>query len=61
MPVGLVNLRISETPIPMLRIHGNRNTPLAHLLAQWAEQQLQIPQRLRPHLLPPIRRPRPER
>ena len=49
----------------MLRIHGDRNTLLAHLLAQWAEQQLQIPQRLRPRLLPPIRQPqlqpRPER
>jgi hypothetical protein len=45
----------------MLRIHGDRNTLLARLIAEWAEQQLQIPQRLRPHLLPPIRRPRPER
>jgi len=45
----------------MLRIHGVRNTLLAHLMAQWAEQQLQIPQRLHPRLLPPIRRPQPER
>jgi hypothetical protein len=45
----------------MLRINGDRNTLLAHLMAQWAEQQLQIPQQLRPRLLPPIRRPRPER
>ena len=45
----------------MLRLHGDRNTLLAYLMAQWAEQQLQIPQRLRPHVRPPIRRPRPER
>ncbi len=45
----------------MLRIHGDRNTLLAHLETQWAEQQLQIQQRLRPHELPPIRRPQPER
>ncbi|MFN9610695.1 MAG: hypothetical protein ACK546_00860 [bacterium] len=45
----------------MLRIHGDRNTLLAQLMAPWAEQQLQIPQRLRPGLLPPIRRPQPER
>jgi hypothetical protein len=45
----------------MLRIHGDRNTLLAHLFVQWAEQQLRNPQRLRPHLLPPIRLPRPER
>jgi hypothetical protein len=45
----------------MRRIHGDRNTLLAHLMAQWAEQQLQIPQRLRPLLLPPIRLPRLQR
>jgi hypothetical protein len=44
----------------MLRIHGDRNTLLAHLMARWGEQQLQIPQRLSPHLLPAIRRPQPE-
>ncbi len=58
-PVGSINLGVSETPTPMLRIHGDRKTLLAHLIAQWAEQQLQIPQWLRPHLLPLIRRPRP--
>ncbi|MFN9610573.1 MAG: hypothetical protein ACK546_00220 [bacterium] len=46
----------------MLRIHGDRNTLLAHLMAQWTEQlQLQIPQRLRPHVRPPILQPQPER
>jgi hypothetical protein len=59
-PVGSIMLRVSETAM-MLRVHGDRNTLLAHLMAQWAEQQLQITQRLRPHLLPPIRRPQPER
>jgi hypothetical protein len=44
----------------MLRIHGDRNTLLVCLTAEWAEQQLQILQRLRPPLLPPIRRPWPE-
>jgi hypothetical protein len=45
----------------MLRIHGDRNTLLAYLMVQWTDQQLQIPQRLRPHVLPPIRRLQPER
>jgi hypothetical protein len=45
----------------MLRIHGDHNILLVYLLVQWAEQQLQIPQRLLPPLLPPIRRPRPKR
>ena len=44
----------------MLLIHSDRNTLLTDLVAEWAEQQLQIPQRLRPPLLPPIRRPQPE-
>ena len=32
----------------MLRIHGDRISLLAALTAQWADQQLQIPQPLRP-------------
>jgi hypothetical protein len=44
----------------MLHIYGVRNTLLAYLVVEWAEQHLQIPQRLRSHLLPPIRLPRPE-
>ena len=53
-----MNIKISHSDA---EIYGDRNSLLSHLMAQWAEQQLQIPQRLRPHLLPPIRRPRPER
>ena len=36
----------------MLRIHGERNSLLAALTAHWAEQQLQIPQPLRPVVAP---------
>jgi hypothetical protein len=43
----------------MLRIHGDRDSLLAALAAHWAEQQLQIPQPLRPALTPIRRRPRP--
>ena len=43
----------------MLRIHGDRDSLLAALAAHWAEQQLQIPQPLRPVLTPIRRRPRP--
>ncbi len=32
----------------MLRIHGNRDSLLAALAADWADQQLQIPTPLRP-------------
>jgi hypothetical protein len=32
----------------MLRIHGDRSSLLAALTAHWADQQLQIPQALRP-------------
>jgi hypothetical protein len=45
----------------MLRIHGDRNSLLAALTAQWAEQQLQIPQPLRPVVAPISRRTRPMR
>jgi hypothetical protein len=45
----------------MLRIQGDRNTLLDLLVAQWAEQQLQIPQPLRPQLRPLNQRPRPVR
>jgi hypothetical protein len=45
----------------MLRIHGDRDSLLAALTAQWADQQLQIPTVLK-HLVRPIRsRPRPLR
>ncbi|QPN64528.1 hypothetical protein [Synechococcus sp. CBW1004] len=43
----------------MLRIHGDRNSLLAALTAHWAEQQLQIPQPLRPVLGSIGRRPSP--
>ena len=32
----------------MLRIHGDRNSLLAALTAHWADQQLQIPEPVRP-------------
>lgn len=32
----------------MLRIHGNRDTLLAALIAHWADQQLGLPPSLRP-------------
>jgi len=45
----------------MLRIHGDRNSLLAALTAHWAEQQLQIPQPLRPVVAPVNRWSRPMR
>ncbi len=45
----------------MLRIHGDRSSLLAALTAHWAEQQLQIPQPLRPQLRPISTRPKPLR
>ena len=42
----------------MLRIHGDRSSLLAALAAHWAEQQLQIPPRLRPVVRPIHRQPR---
>jgi hypothetical protein len=45
----------------MLRIHGDRNSLLAALTADWAEQQLQIPQPLRPVVAPINRLTRPMR
>ena len=45
----------------MLRIHGDRISLLAALTDYWGDQQLQIPQTLRPVVEPIIRRPRPER
>jgi hypothetical protein len=36
----------------MLRIHGDRDSLLAALMAHWADQQLQIPQALRPVVAP---------
>jgi hypothetical protein len=42
----------------MLRIHGDRISLLAALTAHWADQQLQLPQALRPTVVGPIpRRP----
>jgi hypothetical protein len=45
----------------MLRIHGDRDSLLAALTARWAEQQLQIPQPLRPVVEPISRWTRPMR
>jgi hypothetical protein len=45
----------------MLRIHGDLDSLLAALTAHWADQQLQIPQALRPAVAPIRRRPRPMR
>jgi hypothetical protein len=45
----------------MLRIHGDRNSLLAAFTAHWAEQQLQIPQPLRPVVAPISRWTRPMR
>ncbi|MEI7667143.1 MAG: hypothetical protein WCI65_13945 [Synechococcaceae cyanobacterium ELA263] len=45
----------------MLRIHGDRNSLLAALTAHWADQQLQIPQALRPVVGPITRSSRPKR
>ena len=53
-----------EPAIPhhaVLRIHGDRNSLLAALTAHWAEQQLQIPQPLRPVVAPINRWTRPMR
>ena len=43
----------------MLRIHGDRNSLLAALTAHWADQQLQLPQPLRPVVGPITRSPSP--
>lgn len=45
----------------MLRIHGDRASLLAALTAYWADQQLQIPQPLRPMPQPLQRSSRPLR
>jgi hypothetical protein len=45
----------------MLRIHGDHYTLLAALTAHWAEQQLQIPEPLRPVVRPLPRSSRPNR
>jgi hypothetical protein len=40
----------------MFRLHGDRNRLLAALTAHWADQQLQLPQALRPVVGPiPLR------
>jgi hypothetical protein len=51
----------SDLHTAMLRIHGNRASLLAALTAQWADQQLQIPEPLRPVPQPASRQPRPRR
>lgn len=56
---GRIRLGTSDFDPAMLRIHGDRNSLLAALTAHWAEQQLQIPQPLRPVLGPIRRTPRP--
>ncbi len=45
----------------MFRIHGDRNSLLAALTAHWADQQLQIPQALRPVVGPITRSSSPKR
>ncbi|MFM7753092.1 MAG: hypothetical protein ACKO58_01675 [Cyanobium sp.] len=67
MPVVVASCRIdsagwisrvaSDFCHAMLRIHGDRNSLLAALTAHWADQQLQIPQPLRPVVGPITRRP----
>jgi hypothetical protein len=37
----------------MLRIHADRDSLLAALIADWADQQQQIPQALKPQVKPP--------
>ena len=49
----------SDSEPAMLRIHGDRHSLLAALAAHWADQQLQIPQPLRPVVVPVRRRPKP--
>ena len=45
----------------MLRIHGDRFSLLAALTAHWADQQLRIPQTLRPIVRPIPRGLKPKR
>ena len=47
-------------PHAMLRIHGDRTSLLDALTAHWADQQLQIPQALRPVVGPITRSSRPK-
>lgn len=47
-----IRLVVSDSVPAMLRLHGDRNSLLAALAAHWADQQLQIPQPLRPQPLP---------
>jgi hypothetical protein len=58
---GQIRLLSSPFSHAMLRIHGDRSSLLAALTAHWADQQLQIPQALRPVVAPLSRRPRPLR
>jgi hypothetical protein len=55
---GQIRLVGSPFSHAMLRIHGDRSSLLAALTAHWADQQLQIPQALRPVVAPLSRRPR---
>mgnify|MGYP006283432415 CR=1 FL=1 len=56
-----IRLGCADSGSAMLRIQGDRASLLAALTAQWADQQLQIPQPLRPVSHPIRRSPRPLR
>ena len=59
-----VPIQADPQPIPpaaMLRIHGDRFSLLAALTAHWADQQLRIPQTLRPIVRPIPRGLKPKR
>jgi hypothetical protein len=58
-PAARIRLVASDSEPAMLRIHGDRHSLLAALAAHWADQQLQIPQPLRPLVVPVRRRPKP--
>ena len=47
-----IRLRAAISANVMLRIHGDRDSLLAALAAQWADQQLQIPSMLKPAVRP---------
>jgi hypothetical protein len=58
---GWISLVAIDFCHAMLRIHGDRISLLAALTAHWADQQLQIPQPLRPVVGPINSRPRSKR
>jgi hypothetical protein len=59
VPTGRIRLVTSTVDLAMLRIHGDRNSLLAALVAHWAEQPLQPLQPLRPVVRPIRRQPTP--